>query len=174
MNLQRLNTKIEEARFFLRHMMEEERRISGDKKPFDYYLSAYLSATMSVRGSFYVLQNPERDRVVKCWREAWESNLTQDEWKLYDYMREDRVAEVHKTGSRRSVAQKGVEFPVGTYDTGDSIITVSGSPSVPPLVINKQVYNFTIDGAERKVTDAGAAYLALLERMVAQFEANSP
>jgi hypothetical protein len=38
----------------------------------------------------------------------------------------------------------------------------------------KPTFNFTIDGAERKATEACAAYLVLLQRMVATFEADHP
>jgi hypothetical protein len=42
------------------------------------------------------------------------------------------------------------------------------------VVIQTNVYNFTIDGAERKATEACAAYLTLLQRMVVQFEIDHP
>jgi hypothetical protein len=45
---------------------------------------------------------------------------------------------------------------------------------MPPALIRKQMYNFTMDGAERKATEACAAYLAPLQRMVAEFEADHP
>jgi hypothetical protein len=54
------------------------------------------------------------------------------------------------------------------------IMTISGPPGMPPTVGDKRTYNFTIDGAERKATEACAAYLALLQRMVGQFEAHHP
>jgi hypothetical protein len=63
-------TKIAEAHFFLGKMTEQEPRIIGDKEPFDYYLSAFLSAAMSVRGSFHVRQNGERHKATKAWREG--------------------------------------------------------------------------------------------------------
>jgi hypothetical protein len=50
MDLARVHKKISEAGFFLGRMTEEERRVGGDERePFDYYLSAFLSASMSVR-----------------------------------------------------------------------------------------------------------------------------
>jgi len=38
------------------------------------------------------------------------------------------------------------------------------------VVADKRTFNFTIDGVERKATEACVAYLALLQRMVSQFE----
>jgi hypothetical protein len=86
-------TKIAEAHFLLGKMTEQEPRIIGDKEPFDYYLSAFLSAAMSVRGSFHVRQNGERHKVPKRGGRAWENNHTPDEKQLYEFMRVDRVAE---------------------------------------------------------------------------------
>jgi hypothetical protein len=40
--------KIEEALFLLDKLIEQEPRIIGDKQPFDYYLSAFLSAARTV------------------------------------------------------------------------------------------------------------------------------
>jgi hypothetical protein len=49
-------------------MLEEEPRITGDKQPFDYYLSAFLNAAMSVRGGFQIRQNRPRNDAIKEWR----------------------------------------------------------------------------------------------------------
>jgi hypothetical protein len=37
-----------EAQFFVDKMTKQEPRIMGDRKPFDYYLSAFLSAGRAV------------------------------------------------------------------------------------------------------------------------------
>jgi hypothetical protein len=166
--------KIAEADFFLRKMIEQEPRIIGDKDPFDYYLSAFLSAAMSVRGGFQYRHNRPRNSAIKAWRAQWESNLTPEEASLYDFMRKDRVDEVHDSGSSRDVGQEGVPFPIGTHHVDGGIVTISGPPGMEPSVAYRPTYSFTIDRAERKVTEACAAYLALLQRMVAQCEADHP
>jgi hypothetical protein len=48
MDLARVHKKLAEAAFFLGKMIEEERRPFGDREPFDYYLSAFLSAGRTV------------------------------------------------------------------------------------------------------------------------------
>jgi len=49
---------------------------------------------------------------------------------------------------------------------------VFGPPGVSPLAtIQTPAYYFTIAGTERKATEACSKYLALLERMVADFKA---
>ena len=86
-------------------------------------------------------------------------------------MREDRVAEVHGTGSRRTVMTENKELGVGTYSFGGAINDVVGPPGVFPLaVIPMPAYYFTIAGTERKVTEACEEYLSLLQGMVAQFK----
>jgi hypothetical protein len=54
------------------------------------------------------------------------------------------------------------------------MITISGPPGMPPTVVDKRTFNFTIDGAARKAAEACVDYLALLQRMVARFEADHP
>jgi hypothetical protein len=44
MDLARVHKKIAEAHFFLHHISEQERRLIGNRLPFDYYLSAFLNA----------------------------------------------------------------------------------------------------------------------------------
>jgi hypothetical protein len=47
-------------------------------------------------------------------------------------------------------------------------------PGMERAVAYRPTYNFTIGVTERKVTEACAAYLALLQRMVADFAAANP
>ena len=83
-------------------------------------------------------------------------------------MIDDRNEEVHDSGSGRSVGQQGVE--IGTPPTPDGTIIIGGHP----ITADRPRYSFTIDGVDRKVTEACGAYLALLQRMVAEFQADSP
>ena len=169
MVLVRLQKKIGEADFFLRKLREQEPRIIGDKEPFDYYLSAFLNAAMSVRDAFQIRQDRPRNAAVKAWRERWECDLAADEKNLYDFMHKDRVDEVHYRGSNRDVGQEGVSFPIGTHQVDGGMVTISGPPDMEPAVAYRPTYSFVIGGTERKVTEACAAYLALLQRMVADF-----
>lgn len=160
-------------------MTVQERRVLGDREPFDYYLSAFLSAAMSVRDGFKYRQNRPRDKAIKAWHAQWESNLTAEEKPLYEFMRKDRNAEVHNllSGSSRTVAREAIEGnPIGTPSTGGGVILIDidGPLVMAPAVMYKPTFHFIIDGAERKATKACAAYLALLQRMVAQFEAAHP
>jgi len=72
MDLARVQKKMGEAQFFLGKMSERERRAFGDHVQFDYYLSAFLNAAMSVRGGFRYLQNRKLNEAIKDWRAQWE------------------------------------------------------------------------------------------------------
>ena len=166
----RLDQKIGEAHFFLHKMIKQDPRIIGDKEPFDYYLSAFLNAGMSVRNGFQIRQDRPRNAAIKAWRVQWESSLSLGDKTLYDFMRKDRVDEVHLSGSSRDVRPEGVELPIGTHLIDGSIVTIGGPPGMEPAVAYRPIYNFTIGQTERRVTEACTAYLALLKRMVADFD----
>ena len=54
----------------------------------------------------------------------------------------------------------------------DGTMDVVGPPDVFPLAtVPTPAYYFTIDGVERKATEACDEYLALLQQMVAAFKA---
>jgi hypothetical protein len=85
-------------------------------------------------------------------------------------MIDDRNDEVHDRGSGHSVGQEGVAFGIGTHHTPDGTIIIGSHP----FTAYGPSYSFTIDGVDRKVTEACGEYLALLQRMVAEFQADLP
>jgi hypothetical protein len=52
MNVLRFENKLREAEFFYLNLLKQEKVTIGDKKPFGYYLSAFLTAAKSVREIF--------------------------------------------------------------------------------------------------------------------------
>ncbi len=130
---------------------------------------------MSVREGFQYRQNRDRNNAIKAWREQWENNNHSPEEKsLYEFMRKDRVDEVHYSGSSRNVGREGVPLPLGNSLIDGGTVFVSGPPGMEPPVTYRPTYTFSIDGAERKVTEACTANLRLLQRMVVQFETDRP
>jgi hypothetical protein len=156
MDLARVRKKMEEAQFSLGKMTEQERQISGDKQPFDYYLSAFLNAARTID---YRLRH-EQGATYRPWRDAWDTRLTLEQRSLMKFIADDRADEVHESGSRREVGQEGVKFGIGEHRLPDgSTLTVAGVPAplsgiLPAVVAYKPTYSYTIDGAERKVTEA--------------------
>ena len=167
LELIRVYKKLAEAQFFLGKLREQDCKLIGDKQPFDYYLSAFLSAGRTVD---YRLRH-EQAAIYPAWRTTWDASLTPEEKSLIKFMVDDRNVEVHASGSSRSVAQEGVKFPIGTHHVEGGTIDVGGPPGMEPAVILKPTYNFTIVGAERNAIEACASYLALLQRMVDSFAA---
>jgi hypothetical protein len=170
MDLARVHKKIAEAQFFLDKLTAQEPRIIGDKEPFDYYLSAFLNATRTVD---YRLRH-EQGAAYKPWRKAWDVRLDPQQSGLMKFIDSDRNEEVHDSGSSRNVGKEDVKFPIGTHHVDGGILTIGGPPGMEPAVAYRPTYNFTIDGTDRKVTEACAAHLALLRRMVTEFEADHP
>src|SRR5262249_38775669 len=62
------------------------------------YLSAFLTAAMSVRGAFHYERDRKRSEAVKAWKQRWETGLSPDKARLYHFMRRDRVAETRSDG----------------------------------------------------------------------------
>ncbi len=176
MDLARVHKKIGEAQFFLGQLIERERRAFGDHVQFDYYFSAFLNAGRTVD---YRLCH-EQKGIYKPWRKAWNARLTPEENSLIKFMVDDRNNEVHESGSSRSVGQEDIKIGVGSsYSDASGTVQDFGSPSVllgvdTAAVIQKPTYFVTIGGNDRGATEACVAYLALLRRMVDEFEAANP
>jgi hypothetical protein len=164
--------KLRETSSSLEQMIELQRMAFGDKEKFDFYLSGFLSAGMSVRGAFHIKQDRKRNEAVRKWKDDWEAQLTPEERCLWDFMRTNRNHEVH--GSSLSHTMKTEEIKVGigsSYSDKSGTLEVWGSPMAGPVVIHKPTWYFTIDGVDRKATEACGEYLGLLEKMVAKFKA---
>jgi hypothetical protein len=160
--VENVEKKLREARFFLEKMDEHERNA------FDFYLSAFLNAGRTVD---YRLRH-EQGATYSKWRTAWDATLTQEQRDLVKFMVDDRDVEVHEAGSRRIGKTENRELGPGTHTLAGATHEVSAPPDVfPAAIIRTHAYYFTIDGTERKVTEACNEYLALLERMVAEFKA---
>jgi hypothetical protein len=175
MDLERVDKKLREARFFFDKMIDLERNAFGDKEPFDFYLSAFLNAAMTVHWRLM----HQHKATYKPWRKKWNKTLKPEENRLIEYMVDSRNLEVHEGGSGRSVKDEKINIPGAYSDPSGSTVTVSSPPLVlgvepqQPFVV-KPAYYFTFDGVERKATEACGEYLLLLQRMVEKFKADHP
>src|SRR5258707_431645 len=97
MDLPNVDKKLREARFFLSKMADQERLAFGDKEPFDFFLSAFLSAGRSVD---YRLIH-EQGMLYRTWRKAWDAALSPSNAGLIKFLVDDRNLEVHASGSGR-------------------------------------------------------------------------
>lgn len=174
--MERAEAKLHEVRSSLDKIREQEQRALGVRESFNQYLSALLSAGMSVRDTFHVRQDRKRNEAVKKWRETWEARLTPEQMSVYEFMRLDRNAEVHADEVRRVVKMKEIKVGVGdSHRDKSGILSAMGSPGCligadTSATIRVPQYFFDIDGIERPVTEVCAEYLALLEQMVADYK----
>ncbi len=169
MNTESVEKKQREARFFLTKMINQEARAFGDREAFDFYLSAFLSASRSID---YRLRHEQS--TYRAWRESWNAALAPDDDQLLKYMADDRALEVHESGSGRSATVECSAIPGDIYSDNSGVLTIFSPPGTPPAAIVKPAYYFTIGGANKKVTEACTEYLTLLDRMVADFKAAHP
>jgi hypothetical protein len=108
----------------------------------------------------------------KLGRKLGKPRPTPEDGCVYEFMREDRVAEVHGSGSRRSVKTKDVNVGNFYSDDESGTLMVSGPPGTDGAIIKKPQYYFTIAGTERIATELCADYAELLARMVSQYKAD--
>jgi len=173
MNIEGVEKKLRAARFALDQMIEQDRMAASKEEQFDLYLSGLLAAGMSIRNAFHVEQDRKRNEAVKKWKSDWEARLSPEERCLWDFMREDRNHEVHRSGSSRKAVTEKREVGAGTYRLKSATVTIAVPPDVRSGIhMQMPTYSFTIAGTERKATESCGEYLALLKQMVAKFKAD--
>jgi hypothetical protein len=153
-----IEKKLREAHFFLKKMIEHERLAFDDKEPFDFYLSAFLNAGRTVG---YRLRHEQGEEFLR-WREGREATLQAQQQGLIKFMVNDRDVEVHGRGSSREVKTENRELEPGVHKLASGTNEIFGLPGWS-ATIQTPAYYFTIDGIERKVTEAGGEYLELLQ-----------
>ena len=110
--------KLREAKFFLNKMSEHERMAFDDKKPFEFFFSAFLSAGRSVG---YYLQHKQKglyrswgkdwtEAIYRRWRKDWEATLPQPQQGLIKFMIRTRDIEVHEGGTSPAEKTEKREF----------------------------------------------------------------
>jgi hypothetical protein len=164
-NIDNIEKKLREANFFLTKMSDHERLAFNDKEPFDFYLSAFLSATRTVD---YRLRKEQS--AYKAWREAWDADLVAADKTLIKFMIDDRNVEVHESGSTRTIKTENRQLGAGTHQFASGTFTVSGPDA--SVTLQTPTYSFTIAEVDRRAVEACTEYLAILRRMVDQFKAD--
>lgn len=171
MDLSLIHKKVREARFFLGKMCERAQMAFGNHEEFDFYLSAFLSASRCID---YRLRH-EQGSTYSTFYILWEASLPPDNQRLLKFMVDDRNLEVHQSGSRR--AEQLSSIPVHhQYQDKSGKVTVSAPPALaqPPTTILKPAYSFTVNGQQEEVTKVCRKYLDLLARLVQDFENSQP
>jgi hypothetical protein len=169
MKFKGVEKKLREAKSSLDEMIAHEREAHSDSERFERKLSGFLSAARSVDSWL----GCEHKATFPTWYAGWRAKLSPREDQLIDFMVENRNAEVHRGGSSLKVSTEKRGFGPGTHRPASGTMDIVGPPGVSPLAhMYVPAHSFTIDGAEVKATEACKEYLALQERMVAEFKAD--
>ena len=104
-----IDKKLREARYALEKMRKQEAKAFGDKEPFDFLLSAFLTVTTSAC-----------DAAIDKWTAIWKDGLSPEEERLYNFMRKNRGAEVHGRSSSRTVKQDVIQVGGGGVYSDES------------------------------------------------------
>jgi hypothetical protein len=169
MDIAKPEAKLEEVKFFLEKMREQQGYPLEDQKPFTFYMNALLCAAGTLHDCFRYGQDEEAIR----WKRDWEAGLAPQDKALYDFLKEDRNFELHLAGSRRKSKTEEQWLPPGSYSlTRGTREYVFAPPDVKKAVkITPQVYVIDIEGAERAAVEVCADYATLLERLIAEYKA---
>jgi hypothetical protein len=197
LDLTHVNEKLEEARRSLARMTEQERRLI--REPFTDHLNAFLAAGTAVHDPFF--RDKAIKPWYEKWNDPLRPKdpLRPDERRLLDAMREARHDEAHiarkwspalsrssrkrtRAGFKHCVDHEEINIGVGSpyYDASGRVEGFRSAALLLTLGINtnilveKKIHFYIVDGKKRKVTDLCAEYLALLQRMVADFKADNP
>ena len=87
-----MQKKLREAHYFLGLMNAVDERTVGNPEEFQFLLSAFLSASRSITD---LLEN----RQYRSWFEAWQNGRENRAKQLLQFMRIQRIAEVHSSGA---------------------------------------------------------------------------
>jgi hypothetical protein len=160
--------KEKEAAFFLAKMREVQdcshHNLAEAEEYFDYYLSAFLSATRSAPQILAeVVGWPQINAVRSSWPEA--------EQTLERTLREARNLTVH---SGRSSATSAIEYVPQSKirqeprHPFDGYVIISRPPGVPEVGIGVRKFTIQIDGGDEPAVEACEKYLRLNGRIIDQ------
>lgn len=166
-DIEAVEKKIREVRFFLGKLWERSRIAAGDSEELDFYLSALLAAGRSVdyrlRHEFY----PSYPTFFK----AWQSGLSADDQTLLKFMTDDRNVEIHESGSIRTVGHQAIAINGMYRDAGGTYY--ASAPMGEQATILKPIRQYTVGGKTEDVTGTCHRYFELLKKLVADFRVHA-
>lgn len=171
-----VDKKMREAAFFAGGMRQRDPLSRLDDEVleiFDFYLSAFLNASYSACEKLRAVYGrnrlqPNGDLLgYSQWYEGWEETLSSSDRSILAFMREDRNREIHRKTSNRERGTSNIALSSGeTYRDQFGTLTAYGEVPGPAGWITVVEFQFTVDGADRKVTDVCDRYIDLLRHVV--------
>ncbi len=159
--------KLDEALFFFKLLYSRAEGPASNEEEFGYCLSAFLSAARSVT---FVLQTEEKAH-YDTWYPSWETRLAEADRQLWEFMNDQRVAEVHQDGADvdTTVEWRPVRQLLGMQGRALARSISITPPGSPPVKEGVPIHRFRIGDSVVDVRDACATYLNLLTALVREF-----
>ncbi len=167
---QTMQKKLREVRYFLRHLHSVAQREVGDSEEFEFLLSAFLSASISIT-------DPLDSRKHRTWFESWRQGRTTREQVLLEFVRIQRNLEVHREGAETELSVRYV--PLTELRTNRHGHPAYGfhwfaPPGTPPPSVGVNVHEFELGGTKVQAYDTCREVTELLGELVGAFGTANP
>lgn len=165
-----MEKKLREVRYFLHQMQRVARRDVGDPEEFEFLLSAFLSACVSIT-------DPLDSRKYRTWFDGWRQVRTAREQDLLEFIRVQRIAEVHKEGAETELAVRYIPLTeLRTNRLGHPAYGHHwfGPTETPPPSIGLNVHEFKLGGTKVEAYDTCREVTELLSELVQGFKTARP
>jgi hypothetical protein len=181
---ERTHRKLDEARFFYRHLVEERKRdVINEPEAFGYYFSAFIQAARNV---LWTLHNDEPEK-WETWEPIWKNRLTEEQRKFLKFTNELRLDETKRGGTEKTMEWETVAieelFPkMPTGDDHPAYIharlrkSTASHWGVPMTAFSQRRIFYLQDGeGKQEAIQVCERYLLFLENAVREFvEAHAP
>ena len=167
---QTMQKKLREVRYFLRQLHGVAEREVGDPEEFEFLLSAFLSASVSIT-------DPLDSRNYRMWFEGWRQGRTTQEQDLLEFVRIQRNLEVHREGAETELSARYVPLTeLRTNRQGHPAYGFhwSAPPGTPPPSIGVNVHEFELGGTKVQAYDTCREVTEVLVDLVGAFGTAHP
>ena len=167
---QTMQKKHREVRYFLQQLHGVAQREVGDLEEFEFLLSAFLSASVSIT-------DPLDSRKYRTWFEGWRQSRTTREQELLEFVRIQRNLEVHREGAETELSVRYVPLTeLHTNRQGHPAYGFhwSAPPGTPPPSVGVNVHEFELGGTKVQAYDTCREVTELLGELVRAFGTAHP
>ena len=181
--------KLREAKYFFHHLSGKEGSLRLDSEEFDFYLSAFLSASWSVSEFLQAelfqtaksrRQKSRRRKWHELWFADWKKELTHAKMELWEFVDGQRGKGVHNLGANAKPKTEHIPLSkIPLKDRGHPAygVFVSSPPELysrRPTTVGQKVHYFVMGSTPEKAIDTCGRYLGIVNKLVHDFEQTSP
>jgi hypothetical protein len=160
--------KLREAKFFYQRLHDLPHP-NHEQESFRFYLSAFLSAAISVTDALSF----EGKRKYRIWKPKWRKNLTPAENTLEKFVYKLRVDEVHLKGVELAAKLEEIAFNdlLGLQTRSPYIQPQVGTPERQPrpVMVGRLSRYFETEDDRAEVLTVCKLYTAYLDKLVGDF-----